>query len=173
MKKTIILGLVLILIIVAVIVSSNHTKPVATPNDAWKHVFESYKKGDLSLSSAYQTETGKKVVGWLFSQPWIDTKPIVLERQTTTNKYTVREIFKQQDGAAVVSLVFFKEATAEFPLRNVEQRAVWKFHDVHLWIINGDVYDLYESYILENPVKASAQIILKILECLFVGPRVL
>jgi hypothetical protein len=121
---------------------------IPKPEDTVKQLMESYRAGDMTATrTKYTTAVGRRVLDWLIAQPWFDEKssPIVIERKQEGDRFEIVCLFKGKDGAEKVAAVFFL------------QDGVMKFHDLFLFEMKGDRFDMSLSYVLGSPWLANAE----------------
>jgi hypothetical protein len=122
------------------------------PEDTIRRLMQSYGAGDLAAArEKYTTEVGRRVLGWLITQLWFDEKsaPIVTERKWKGDRFEIVCLFKSKDGTERVAAIFFL------------QDGVMKFHDLFLFEMKGDRFDMFLSYVLDSPLLAKAEFALK------------
>jgi hypothetical protein len=133
------------------------------PEDTIKLLVQSYAAGDVTATRVkYTTPSGRRIFDWLIAQPWFVQKsaPIVVKKSTPTvierpalvvlerkhegDRFEIIWQFNGKDGTERVAAIFFF------------QDGVMKFHDLFLFEVNGDKFDMFLSYVLDSPWLAQA-----------------
>lgn len=99
---------------------------------------------DLSPLREHQTEIGKQVWDWLILQKWFKGRESgrILERKQEGGRYELVMLYEFPDGNEKISVVFFNE------------NGILKFHDIFLFEMKGNHFDMFLSYIIKEPKKA-------------------
>src|SRR5262249_54447680 len=148
-KKNVLILLVMAISVIAVLFYAY--RRVSTPEDSWDAIVSAYKHGDLHAADHYETGTGRRVVDWLFAQPWINEtlKPRIVGKSQQGNRYEIAMEFAEPDGRERVRMIFFKEG------------GTWKFHDIWLDNLKGDNYQMFLSECIMNPKMAALKFAIK------------
>jgi hypothetical protein len=120
--------------------------------DTIRLILLAYDSGDLArVKECHTTRIGWQVLEWLAKQSWFGKKPspIILEKKSSGNRFELVCLFKEPDGPEKVSLILFLEDGA------------MKFHDVFLFDLKGDVYDMFLSHFVLHPIQANIEFGLK------------
>jgi hypothetical protein len=113
--------------------------------DTIRLILLAYDSGDLArVKQHHTTRIGWQVLEWLATQSWFGKKsfPIILEKKSSGNRFELVCLFKEPDGTEKVSLILFLEDGA------------MKFHDVFLFDLKGDVYEMFLSEFVIHPIWA-------------------
>ena len=105
-----------------------------------------YEK-NIKTVRAHQTQIGRLVWDWLDQQPWFKDKGIGKIEQSR-NAGARKEVVLRYDsveGIERYSVVFFKE------------NGTLKFHDIYIYEMLGDKYEMYLSHILFDRQVAQAE----------------
>jgi hypothetical protein len=121
-----------------------------SPEDTVRRFIQSYKARDMVVvREKYTTPIGRQMLDWMIAQRWFDDKlapPIITERKSKGDRFEIVCVFKDKDGAAEkVAVIFFL------------QNGVMKFHDLFLFEMKGDRFNMFLSYIINSPVLAQIE----------------
>jgi serine/threonine protein kinase len=105
-------------------------------------VFDSNQK-DISELRNHQTKIGKQVWDWLIQRQWFKGKGMgrIIERKPEKDgRQELVLLYDYSDGTEKMSVIFYKEG------------GVLKFHDIYLFDMKGDHFDMFLSHIIIDRV---------------------
>ena len=96
------------------------------------------------------TTNGAEVWDWLYAQSWFKDRGIgkVKEIRSKGPRKEIVLEYESVEGVETISAVF------------LEENGLLKFDDLYLYNLNGDAFNMYLSYLLNNPIKAKAEFLL-------------
>ena len=109
-------------------------------------LYEKYSQ----LLDDHLTTNGTEVWDWLYEQSWFKNKgtgKIKEKRVDGPRKEIVLE-YKSVEGVETISVVF------------LEKNGILEFNDLYLYDLKGDTFNMYLSYLLNEPIKAKAEFLL-------------
>jgi hypothetical protein len=135
--------------------ASDWPEGVPAPEATIDQLMQSYAAGNMAAAQEkYTTPTGRRVIEWLVNQYWFDERlapfatkkatPVILDHKREGDRFEVVCLFKNDDGGATVSAIFFL------------QDGVMKFHDLFLVRLKGDKHDIFLSSVVDSPGWAHA-----------------
>ena len=142
--------LTLILVAFCTIVHAQDKRTFNTPDELLAALTEASRPDatDISWTKDHVTKIGAQVWDWLIQQRFFESKPKpkILERKDETvtgekGRYELVLQYRYDDGYEKVAVVFFNEG------------GKWKFHDIFLFDMKGDHFDMFLSYCIREPKK--------------------
>ena len=109
-----------------------------------------FYENNPQLVTNHLTTNGAEVWDWLYAQSWFKDRGIgkVKEIRSKSPRKEIVLEYESVEGVETISAVF------------LEENGLLKFDDLYLYNLNGDAFNMYLSYLLNNPIKAKAEFLL-------------
>jgi hypothetical protein len=142
--------LLLVLLAFCTLSHAENKRKFNTPDELLAALTEASRPevADISWTKNHVTKIGVQVWDWLVHQRFFEgkPKPKILERKDETmtgekGRYELVLQYRYDDGYEKVAIVFFSE------------NGEWKLHDVFLFDMKGDRFDMFLSYCIREPKK--------------------